>query len=127
MRTVTPAELDSANCSVTGCAKEGKQRRNAGALLCDEHYSAEMSRRSRGTGTSNGHVAVNGLVGQVKELEALARRLEKARQRAAPAVAELKAAQRNWDAVVGRAQREELLVRVSRLDLHLRGGMIGAS
>ncbi len=100
MRTVTPAELDSANCSVTGCAKEGKQRRNAGALLCDEHYSAEMSRRSRGTGTSNGHVAVNGLVGQVKELEALARRLEKARQRAAPAVAELKAAQRDWDAAV---------------------------
>lgn len=88
---------------MTGSTQEGKQRQNADALLCDEHYSAEMSRRSRAsrkTGTSNGHVAVNGLVGQVKELEAPAKRLEKARERAAPALAELKATQLNWNAAV---------------------------
>lgn len=61
---------------------------------------SRRSRASRKTGTSNGHVAVNGLVGQVKELEALAKRLEKAREGAAPAMAELKAAQQDWNAAV---------------------------
>jgi hypothetical protein len=93
--------LDSENCQAEGCAQEGRQRKNAGKVLCDEHYSAEMRRRGSLAAGVGGSAARNGgLVAQVKALEALARRLERARAKAEPALRELKVAQRDFEAAL---------------------------
>jgi hypothetical protein len=89
---VTPQQLDSENCSVEGCPAEGRRRYHVKGqpTLCDEHFAAKARANANGSGSNEQRL---GLVEQVPKLERLARRLERARRKAEPAVRELKAAQ----------------------------------
>ena len=84
--------IGTLDCEHEGCTAEGKRRPNMKRVLCDEHVRTEMRRRAfKGNG---------GLVQQAKQLEALAHQLEPGRVKAEPAVRELQAAQRDWNAAV---------------------------
>jgi hypothetical protein len=89
---VTPQQLDSENCSVEGCPAEGRRRYHVKGqpTLCDEHFAAKARANANGSGSNEQRL---GLVEQVPKLERLARRLERARRKAEPAVRELKATQ----------------------------------